>query len=150
MKQVIDNYLNFIKEREFSKELDIVNYKILSDDGFITFKINQKNDKANINIKGNITPVYASISIIESTPIENDKEFCTKTLTEFIKKDNSIVYEKRMEERTNLYDYEDVLIRSKLERDSKEMIYFDLKEKDKDKDLLDNIDLNIENHILIK
>ncbi len=139
MKNIIDKYLNLALGPKFTDNLNDSDYKIEDKDYYVTVDIDTKKQAYEAKIKGKITDNYSTFSIHELSDLDDDKKYCRKTMVEFIKSEDNVRYEKIVEDRINLYDYDNALIRSKLERKVNEMDNFKVAEKDINNSLLDDI-----------
>lgn len=139
MKNIIDKYLNLALGPKFTDNLNDSDYIIEDKDYYVTVDIDTKKQAYEAKIKGKITGNYSTFSIHELSDIDEDKKYFRKTMVEFIKSEDTVRYEKIVEDRINLYDFENTLIRSKLERKVNEMDNFKVAEKDINNSLLDDI-----------
>lgn len=150
MKKLIDKYLDLALGNYSAVMLQDADYDIKDEVCYTNVDIVKKAESYQAKIKGKLSENYITFSILESSEIDQDHVFNRKTLVDFFRKQDSVHYEKIVEDRINLYDFDNTLIRSKLERKSMEMDNFKIAPEDKDKDLLCDIELVKKQHVFKK
>lgn len=150
MKNIINKYLDMSLGSYYAIMLQDADYKIEDHDFYTSVDIYKKSDSYEATIKGKLAENYISFSVQELDSIDQDHKYLRKSLVEFIKRDDTVHYEKIVEDRINIYDYDNSLIRSKLERKATEMDNFKIDKEDLNKDLLSDINFKKKTHILKK
>ena len=125
-------------------------YDIQEEGYYTNVEITKEADSYQAKIKGRLSENYVTFSIQETSDIDQDHKFNRKTLVDFFKKEDHVHFEKISEDRINLYDFDNSLIRSKLERKTIEMDNFPIAIEDQRKDLLDDIKMVKKTHVLKK
>lgn len=150
MKKIIDKYLNLALNNYYSIILQDADCNIEDHGYYMTADMNRKSDSYEIKVKGKLSENHISFSIQELDDIDQDHKYLRKTLIDFFKREDNVHYEKLVEDRINVYDYDNSLIRSKLERKSTEMDNLKIAPEDINKDLLSDIKITKKTHVLKK
>ena len=139
MEKIIKKYLNLAENNYFSVVLQNSDIEIENFDYYTKANITRKAEDYEAKIIGKLSDDYISFFITETTPLDEDHIYSRKTTIEFDRRDSDLYMDKKVEDRINVYDYEHTLIRSQLEKKSKEMKKFKIDEKDLGKSLVSDI-----------
>ncbi len=150
MKKLIDKYLDIALGNYSTVLLQDADYDIQEEGYYTNVEITKEADSYQAKIKGRLSENYVTFSIQETSDIDQDHKYNRKTFVDFFRKEDHIHFEKIAEDRINLYDFDNCLIRSKLERKTIEMDNFPISIEDQRKDLLDDIKMIKKTHVLKK
>ncbi len=139
MEKIIKKYLNLAEGNYFAVVLQNSDIEIENNEYYTKATITRKAEDYEAKITGKLSDDYISFFITETTPLDKDHVYSRKTTVEFDRIDSELYMDKQVEDRINVYDYEHSLIRSQLEKKSKEMKKFKIDEKDLGKSLVSDI-----------
>ncbi len=139
MEKIINKYLGLALGDYFNVILQNADYEYEDYDYYTQANITRKTDDYETNILAKLYNDYISFYINESTPLDKDHIYSRDTIVEFIRRENEVCMNKKSQDRINVYDYNNELIRSKLEKKEKETKKFKIEEKDMDKSLVSDI-----------